>query len=404
MSADTPPDESAGPRAPGALSGVTVLELGVFMAGPFATMQLADLGARVIKIENPDGGDQTRSTGPYVDGESVPNMLLNRNKESVTLDLKDPIGREAFMRLAETADVVVENMRPGVMARLGTSYESVRERNPGIIYASASGWGQDGPLADLAGLDIMAQARSGLMSITGFPDSPPAKVGVPICDLTSALYVALAVTAARVERDRSGQGQHIDVSLFESGVSYAVWEAAAYFTEGRIGRPNGSAHQNQAPYQAVHSADGFVTVGANTPRNWERFCRALGLDDLLEDPRFTRSYDRLTHREALIALTEDKTGQLTTDEVVGLLNEAGVPCAPISDYGEVFTDDHLLARDFYWDSAHPVAGTVRQIGSPMRMSRTPARRGPAGPSLGADNAVLDDLGFTAEELAALKGR
>jgi len=381
-----------------------VLELGVFMAGPFATMQLADLGARVIKIENPDGGDQTRSTGPYVDGESVPNMLLNRNKESVTLDLKDPIGREAFMRLAETADVVVENMRPGVMARLGTSYESVRERNPGIIYASASGWGQDGPLADLAGLDIMAQARSGLMSITGFPDSPPAKVGVPICDLTSALYVALAVTAALVERDRSGQGQHIDVSLFESGVSYAVWEAAAYFTEGRIGRPNGSAHQNQAPYQAVHSADGFVTVGANTPRNWERFCRALGLDDLLEDPRFTRSYDRLTHREALIALTEDKTGQLTTDEVVGLLNEAGVPCAPISDYGEVFTDDHLLARDFYWDSAHPVAGTVRQIGSPMRMSRTPARRGPAGPSLGADNAVLDDLGFTAEELAALKGR
>lgn len=331
MSADTPPDESAGPRAPGALSGVTVLELGVFMAGPFATMQLADLGARVIKIENPDGGDQTRSTGPYVDGESVPHMLLNRNKESVTLDLKDPIGREAFMRLAETADVVVENMRPGVMARLGTSYESVRERNPGIIYASASGWGQDGPLADLAGLDIMAQARSGLMSITGFPDSPPAKVGVPICDLTSALYVALAVTAALVERDRSGQGQHIDVSLFESGVSYAVWEAAAYFTEGRIGRPNGSAHQNQAPYQAVHSADGFVTVGANTPRNWERFCRALGLDDLLEDPRFTQSYDRLTHREALIALIEDKTGQLTTDEVVGLLNEAGVPCAPIRD-------------------------------------------------------------------------
>ena len=410
MSGSTPAGQSAsdagGRSAPGAgaLDGVTVLELGVFMAGPFATMQLADLGARVIKIENPDGGDQTRSTGPYVDGESVPHMLLNRNKESVTLDLKDPIGREAFMRLAETADVVVENMRPGVMARLGTSYDEVRERNPGIIYASASGWGQDGPLAGLAGLDIMAQARSGLMSITGFPDSPPAKVGVPICDLTSAMYLALAVTSALYERDRSGEGQYIDISLFESGVSYAVWEAAAYFAEGRIGRPNGSAHQNQAPYQAVHSADGYVTVGANTPRNWERFCRALGLDELLADPRFTQSYDRLTHREALIALIEEKTEQMTTDEVVALLNEAGVPVAPISDYGQVFTDDHLLARDFYWDSEHPVAGTVRQIGSPMRMSRTPARRGPAGPSLGADNAVLDELGFSAEELAKLKGR
>ncbi|MBE8147202.1 CoA transferase [Brevibacterium casei] len=404
MSADTPPDESVGPRAPGALSGVTVLELGVFMAGPFATMRLADLGARVIKIENPDGGDQTRAPGRTSTARACPICSSTGTRSPSPSTSRTRSAGEAFMRLAETADVVVENMRPGVMARLGTSYESVRERNPGIIYASASGWGQDGPLADFAGLDIMAQARPGLMSITGFPDSPPAKVGVPICDLTSALYVALAVTAALVERDRSGQGQDIDVSLFESGVSYAVWEAAAYFTEGRVGRPNGSAHQNQAPYQAVHSADGFVTVGANTPRNWERFCRALGLDDLLEDPRFTQSYDRLTHREALIALIEDKTGRLTTDEVVGLLNEAGVPCAPISDYGEVFTDDHLLARDFYWDSAHPVAGTVRQIGSPMRMSRTPARRGPAGPSLGADNAVLDDLGFTAEELAALKGR
>lgn len=388
----------------GALSGVTVLELGVFMAGPFATMQLADLGARVIKIENPDGGDQTRSTGPYVEGESMPYMLLNRNKESVTLDLKDPIGREAFMRLAETADVVVENMRPGVMDRLGTSYEQVKERNPGIIYASASGWGQDGPLADLAGLDIMAQARSGLMSITGFPDSPPAKVGVPICDLTSAMYVALAVTSALYERDRSGRGQYIDVSLFESGVSYAVWEAAAFFVEGKIGRPNGSAHQNQAPYQAVHSADGFVTVGANTPRNWQRFCLALDLEELLDDERFQQSYDRLTHREALIDLVEEKTRTRTTDEIVGILNDAGVPCAPISDYGQVFTDDHLLAREFYWDSEHPVAGTVRQIGSPMRMSRTPARRGPAGPSLGADNALLNDLGFTPEELAALHGR
>lgn len=392
-----PTADGAGP-----LAGVTVLELGVFMAGPFATMQLADLGARVIKIENPIGGDQTRSTGPFINGESAPYMLINRNKESITLDLKSKVGREAFMRLAETADVVVENMRPGVMQRLGVAYENVRERNPAIIYASASGWGQNGPLAKLAGLDIMAQARSGLMSITGQPDSPPAKVGVPICDLTSAMYVALALTSALYERNRSGQGQYIDVSLFESGVSYAVWEAAGYFVEGKVGRPNGSAHQNQAPYQAVHSSDGFVTIGANTARNWERFCEGLGLEELLADERFQESYDRLTHREALIALIEEKTGTMTTDEVVEVLNEAGVPCAPISDYAQVFTDDHLARRDFFWDSEHPVAGTVRQIGSPMRLSRTPARRGPAGPSLGADNALLDELGFSADELAELK--
>ncbi len=393
-----------GATTPGPLAGITVLELGVFMAGPFATMQLADLGARVIKIENPQGGDQTRSTAPHVNGESAPFMLLNRNKESITLDLKTELGREAFMRLAEKADVVVENMRPGVMKRLGVDYENVRERNSTIIYASASGWGQDGPLAPLAGLDIMAQARSGLMSITGYPDGAPVKVGVPICDLTTALYVALAITAAVVERSTSGEGQYIDISLLESGVSYAVWEAAAYFVEGKVGRPNGSAHQNQAPYQAVVTQDGYATIGANTARNWQSLCRTLGLDDLLDDERFQTSRDRLDNRVELIELIEAKTTTMTTDEVIDMLNEAGVPCAPISDYGEVFTDEHLEARDFYWDSEHPVAGRVRQIGSPMRFSRTPARRGPAGPVLGADNAELEGLGFTETELQTLRSQ
>lgn len=386
----------------GPLSGFTVLELGVFMAGPFATMQLADLGARVIKIENPEGGDQTRTTGPFAGGESTPFMLLNRNKESVSIDLKTPLGKEAFLRLAEKADAVVENMRPGVVNRLGADYEAVRDRNPRIVYASASGWGQDGPLSSLAGLDIMAQARSGLMSTTGHPNSPPAKVGVPICDLTTALYVALAVTAALHETQRSGEGQHIDVSLLESGVSYAVWEAAAYFDDGTVGGPNGSAHQNQAPYQAVRSADGYATIGANTARNWQRFCEALDLLPLTEDPRFSSSYERMQNREALIMLIEEKTTAMTTEQISDVLNEAGVPCAPINDYGEVFTDDHLNARSFFWDSEHPTAGTVRQIGSPMRMSRTPPLRGEAGPLLGQHNDYLEGLGFSQDELVALK--
>lgn len=386
----------------GLLTGITVLEVGVFMAGPFATMQLADLGARVIKVETPGTGDQTRATGPHVAGESAPFMRINRNKESVVLDLKSEGGRAAFLRLVARADVLVENLRPGAMRRMGLGYEDLSAVNPRLVYASASGWGQDGPLSHLPGLDIMAQARSGLMSITGHPDMPPAKVGVPICDLNAALYVALSVTAALHERERSGLGQHIDVSLMEAGVSYAVWEAAAYFTEGTVGVPNGSAHQNQAPYQAVRSSDGYVTIGANTARNWVNFCTATGLDDLLEDPRYAGPWERLQYRDTLIPTIEERTRQLRTDEIVDLLNAAGVPCAPISDYGQVFTDDHLHARDFFWDSEHPTAGTVEQIGSPMRFSRTPVVRRAAGPSLGAHTrSVLAEIGLTDAELDEL---
>ncbi|WGW12553.1 CoA transferase [Saxibacter everestensis] len=388
------------PHAP--LEGVTVIEVGVFMAGPFATMQLADLGARVIKVESPVTGEQTRATGPFIDGESSPFIRLNRNKESLALDLKSAQGKEALVRLAATADVIVENLRPGAMRRLGLGYDDLREANPGLIYASASGWGQDGPLSHLPGLDIMAQARSGLMSITGYPDMPPAKVGVPICDLTTALYVSLAITAALHERHSSGTGQFIDVSLMESGVSFGVWEAGAYFAEGTVGGPNGSAHQNQAPYQAVRSKDGYVTIGANTPRNWQAFCAALTLDELLEDPRYAGAYDRLQNREPLIEAIERRTGELTTAEVVDILNQAGVPCAPISDFGEVFNDEHLAAREFFWDAEHPAIGPVRQIGSPMRFSRTPAVRRNAGPVLASGNReILESLGYQGDELEAL---
>ncbi|GAA1135180.1 CaiB/BaiF CoA transferase family protein [Ornithinicoccus hortensis] len=387
-------DTAAGP-----LAGITVLEVGVFMAGPFGTMQLADLGARVLKVETPGSGDQTRATGPHLEGESSPFLRLNRNKESLALDLKSAAGKAAFLRLAETADVLVENLRPGAMSRLGLGYEDLAAINPQLIYASASGWGQDGPLSSLPGLDIMAQARSGLMSITGHPGMPPAKVGVPICDLTAGLYTALSITAALHERTRSGRGQRIDVSLLESGVSYAVWEAGAYFADGTVGGPNGSAHQNQAPYQAVVSRDGYVTIGANTPRNWEAFCTALGLDHLREDPRYSSSWERLQHKDTLIPAIEQRTGELTTAEVVELLNAAGVPCAPISDYSQVFTDEHLHAREFFWDSEHDRAGTIEQIGSPMRFSRTPTVRRSAGPSLGSDTRrVLAEAGLTPEEL------
>jgi formyl-CoA transferase len=384
-----------------ALDGVRVLEIGVFIAAPFATLQLADLGADVVKVESLDG-EPVRASGPFVNGESSPFLRLNRSKRSIALDLKSPEGKRAFMRLATRSDVVVENLRPGAMRALGLSYDDIRAVNPRVVYASASGFGQDGPLADRPGLDIMAQARGGLMSVTGAPGGPPAKIGVPVCDLVCGLYVALGIVAALRERDRSGAGQYIDVSLLESAVSLAVWEAGRFFATGEIGQPLSSAHQGEAPYQAMRSADGWFTLGAVTPRTWAALCAALGLDHLRDEARFASSSIRHAHRDELIPLIEERTMMLTTAEAIECLEQAGVPCAPIADYGEVFTDPHLAARDFFWDASHPVAGAVRQIGSPLRLSRTPPHRGAAAPMLGADTReVLGEAGYSADEIDAL---
>ena len=389
-------------RGAGPLSGVRVVEVGVFMAAPFATMQLADLGADVVKVESPGGGEPVRSTGPFVEGHSSTFLRLNRSKRSAALDLKTDGGRDAFLRLVAGADVVVENLRPGAMRRLGLGYDDVRAVNPAVVYASASGFGQTGPLAERPGLDIMAQARGGLMSITGTPDGSPVKVGVPLCDLTCGLYVALAVTAALRDRDVTGAGQYVDVSLLDSAVSLAVWEAGRWFATGESGRPLGSAHQSQAPYQAVRTADGFVTLGAITPRTWTGMCTSLSLEELVDDARFVDSSARHARREELIPLIEARTAVLTTADVVERLEGAGVPCAPIADYGEVFTDEHLTQRDLFWDAPHPEAGPVRQVGSPMRFSRTPTRRAGAGPVLGADTReVLREAGFSDADVDSL---
>jgi crotonobetainyl-CoA:carnitine CoA-transferase CaiB-like acyl-CoA transferase len=392
----------AGVAVAAPLDGLTVLEIGVFMAAPFATMQLADLGARVIKIENPSAPDPTRATGPFLDGpqddrHSSPFARLNRNKESVALDLKSDTGRAAFRALVSRADALVENLRPGALRKLGFGPDELASVNPELVYASVSGFGQDGPLADRPGLDIMAQARSGLMSITGPPDGEPAKVGVPVCDLVSGLYAALAVTAALRARDRDGRGQFVDVSLLEAGVSLAVWEAGTFFATGQVGRPLGSAHQTQAPYQAVRCSDGWVTLGAITPKTWDGLCAALSLPELRDDPRYADSGSRHRHRDELIPAIEAATRLRSVESVIDALDAAGVPGAPIEDYAAVFTDPHLAQRGFFWDADHPDLGPVRQLGSPMRLSRTPTRRGGAGPALGADTrAVLAEIGFDGE--------
>jgi crotonobetainyl-CoA:carnitine CoA-transferase CaiB-like acyl-CoA transferase len=376
------------------LTGVRVVEVGNYMAAPFCAMQLADLGAEVIKVEHPDGGDQVRQSAPLIDGEGSAFMRLNRNKRSLALDLKTDFGKQVFRKLVGTADIVVENLRPGTMQDLGLDYESLRGVNPGLIYVAASGWGQDGPLRDQPGMDIMAQARSGLMSITGTPGGEPVKVGVPVCDLVCALYGALAAVAALYSRDDDGEGQYIDVSLLEAGVSLAIWEAGSFFATGAIPRPSGSAHQSAAPYQAFRAADGWLTIGATTPPNWQALCRALGLESLLEDERYVDASGRHRNREALATTIESVTSTLPTEHWLAVLAEAGVPCAPILDFGQVFTDPHLLARNYFWDAPHKKVGAVRQLGSPMRFSRTPVRRDTAGPVLGADSAdLLAELGY-----------
>jgi formyl-CoA transferase len=386
-------------RSQGALAGVRVLEIGAFMAAPFATMQLADLGADVIKIENPAGGDPVRATGPFLDGHSSPFARLNRNKRSIALDLKSERGAAVLRRLLEDADVLVENLRPGALVKLGFGYEQVRALNPRVVYASASGWGQDGPLSALPGLDIMAQARAGLMSITGEPDGDPVKVGVPICDLVCGLYGALAILAALRAREATGEGQAIDVSLLESGVSLAIWEAGRYFATGEVGRPLGSAHQSTAPYQAVRTADGWITLGAVTPKTWTGLCTALELPDLLDDPRYQDAFERHGRRDTLVPAIEAATTKWATADLVEALDAAGVPCAPISDMAQVFGDEHLSQREFFWDAPHPAMGPVRQLGSPLRLSATPPVRRNAGPLLGADSeAVLLEAGLDRAEV------
>jgi crotonobetainyl-CoA:carnitine CoA-transferase CaiB-like acyl-CoA transferase len=387
------------------LAGIRVIEVGNYMAAPYCGMQLADLGADVIKVENPQGGDNVRHVAPLVEGEGSAFLRLNRNKRSLAVDLKSVDGKEIFRKLVATADVVVENLRPGTMKDLGLDYATLSSINPRLVYVAASGWGQDGPLKDLPGLDIMAQARSGLMSITGNPGEDPVKVGVPVCDLVCALYGALAATAALRARDETGRGQYIDVSLFEAGVSLEVWEAGGFFATGEVPRPQGSAHQASAPYQAFRAADGWLTIGATTPPNWNALCKTLGLERLLDDARFTDANLRQANRATLIPEIEAVTSTQPVARWISLLDAAGVPCAPIQDMGQVFSDPTLESRNFFWDAPHPTLGTVRQLGSPMRFSRSAVRRERAAPRLGEDTiALLTELGYRPDETEALRSR
>ncbi|MFD1719593.1 CaiB/BaiF CoA transferase family protein [Georgenia deserti] len=371
-----------------ALDGMTVLDLTQVMAGPYCTMVLADLGADVIKVENPDAGDQARRSWgrPGAGEDSRAFMALNRNKRSITLDLKSESGRERFLELVRSADVVIENFRPGVTARLGIDYATLAPLNRGLIYASISGFGQDGPYSTRPGYDLIAQAMAGVMSITGEPGGRPVKCGLPVGDLGAGLFTTIGVLSAWAWRQRTGEGQYVETSLFESALALSVWESVEYWSTGRVPEPLGSANRMSAPYQALATRDGYITVGANNQRLWERLCRALGDEALAADPRFASNMDRMTNLPELVTILERHLAAKDTHEWVDILLEAGVPAGPIQNYREILDEDpHVKARGMVSTFTHPTDGEVPVLSSPIRLSQTPAAIYRHAPLLGEHN-------------------
>jgi crotonobetainyl-CoA:carnitine CoA-transferase CaiB-like acyl-CoA transferase len=387
-----------------ALDGFRVLELGNFMAGPYAGTLLADMGADVVKIESPAGGDYSRALGPFAPGspDGAGFLRLDRNKRSVALDLKSERGARAFRSLASTADALIENLRTGTLDGLGLGYEALVPDNPRLIYCSVTGFGRTGPHRDRAGLDLILQAESGLMSVTGEPGRAPVKVGVPVTDLASALYAAFAIVTALLARGRTGRGQLIDLSLIESGVSLAIWESGVYLTTGEVPGPLGSAHRLTAPYQAFKTTDGYVAIGATTPPTWTAFCRVAGLERLETDPAWRDGSTRNERAGELGSIIEAVTTTRTTGDWIAALTNAGVPCGRINDLAAVFADPHLAARGLFVDLPHPTLGSVRAIGSPLHLSDTPPVMRRAAPLLGEHTReVLAEAGLPAAEIDAL---
>ena len=378
----------------GALSGVRVIDLTQVMAGPFCTMLLADLGADVIKIEPPDG-DMTRRMPGGVGNDTPAYNAVNRGKRSVVLDLKTAEGRGIAARLAESADIFAENSRPGVMASFGLDYATLSARSPRLIYGSISGYGQTGPDRAKGGLDLIAQGVSGIMSVTGDAGGPPMKSGIPLTDLGAALFAATGILAALAHRDRTGVGQYVDTSLVEAGVALSVWEATEFFAGGGIPGPLGSAHRMVAPYQAIQCADGYITIGASNNKLFERLCEALGRPEWVRMPEYADNPSRVRNKAALAARIESVT---VTQPRAHWLDECGrrdIPCGPINDYAAVFADPHIVAREMVVDVEHPTLGSMRALGSPIKMSATPPDVRRRAPRLGEHTeAVFREFGLT----------
>jgi crotonobetainyl-CoA:carnitine CoA-transferase CaiB-like acyl-CoA transferase len=385
------------------LEGVKVLDLTNVMAGPYCAMVLGDMGAQVVKIEAFPEGDASRRFEPQINGESYCFAVLNRNKKSVALDLKSPQGKEVVMKLAATADIVIENFRPGVVKKLGIDYETFKASNPGIIYASMSGFGQTGPYGSKGGFDIIAQGMSGIMMMTGYPGGRPAKVGIAMNDIASGVTALYGILGAYIGKLRFGTGQYLETSLLEAGLAWSIWEFGAYFGAGEIPTATGTRHRRSTPYQAYRTKDGYVTVGAGNDKLWKNFCTiACGKPEWLTDPRFLTLPLRLKNIDDLEREIEALFTTQPTAHWVEKLDAAHVPGGPVYGYDQIMNDPHIKARKMVAEIEHPIIGPMKTLGLPIKSTGDlTAIRQPA-PWLGQHSEeVLRGLGYGAQDIAKL---
>ena len=385
------------------LEGVNVLDLTNIMAGPYCSMVLGDMGANVVKIENFPEGDASRSFDPKINDESYCFAVLNRNKKSLALDMKHARGKEIFKRLAARADIITENFRPGVVRKLGIDYASVSEFNPGVVYASMSGFGQTGPYGKKGGFDIIAQGMSGIMMMTGHPGGRPAKVGIAMNDIASGVTALYGILGAYIGKLRTGKGQYLETSLLEAGLAWTPWEFGAYFGAGELPTATGTRHRRSAPYQAYKTGDGYVTVGASNDKLWNNFCTMVcARPEWLTDPRFATAPLRLHNIDALEREIEAVLATQPAAHWVEKLDAAEVPGGPVFGYDDIMHDAHIEARNMVVDMEHPIIGRMKTIGLPIKSSgELTAIRKPA-PWLGQHSAeVLRDLGYTGDDIDAL---
>lgn len=389
----------------GALDGIRVIDFTRVLAGPYCTMMLGDLGAEVIKVEQPGSGDGTRQWGPpWVGEESAYFLSTNRNKKSITLNLKHEEGQRLAHELIASADVLVENFRPGTTAKLGLDYEKLTAEHPSLIYCSITGYGKNGPYSERSGYDFMIQAQGGLLSITGPEDGPPSKVGVAIVDITAGLHATSAILAALYHEKKTGEGQHIDIALFDTQVGWLANVAHNYFATGAPPKRYGNAHPNIVPYETFSTSDGYVAVAVGTDAQFDRLCTAVGRTDLGQDSRYRTNADRVEHRDTLVPELQEVFRQQAASEWIDLLLEHRIPVGPVNDIPTVLNDPQVLAREMVLEVEHSSLGPIQQLGPVPKLSRTPARVRKAPPTLGEDteSVLLNELGCSPADIKTLR--